>query len=169
MKQETQVSTPETNQIICSQLLQDTDVAHGEAMEPAFIPTQVPLSVQASVSTRDKVLTSLQHSPVVEDRLGDFIFGLEKIFTDKMAEGKAGPNHGWSAREIMDEVTREQNLTAAEQSIAWQFLTADMLGYTQEKLQDLEDGWQRSRKLAIAWSKRPRSKKPTRQPTNTLH
>ena len=87
MKQETQVSTPESNQIICSQLLQDTDVAHGEAMEPASIPMQVPLSDQAGLSTSDKVLTSLQHSPFMEDSLGDFIFGLEKIFTDKMAEG----------------------------------------------------------------------------------
>ena len=82
MQQKTQISTPETNRIICSQLLQDTDVAHGEAMEPASIPMQVPLSDQASVSTRDKVLTSLQHSPVMEDRLGDFIFGLKKMFTD---------------------------------------------------------------------------------------
>ena len=28
-----------------------------------------------------------------------------------MAEGKAGPKHGWSARQIMGEVTKEQNLT----------------------------------------------------------
>ena len=78
-----------------------------------------------------------------------FMDGVKEIFLEKMAKGKASRLRGWSARTMMDELIEEQNLTEGEQDIAWAVLTHDILGYTDHKIKELEDAWQKARKEAI--------------------
>jgi DNA-binding ferritin-like protein (Dps family) len=78
-----------------------------------------------------------------------FMDGVKEIFLQKMAKGKASKIKGWSARTMMDELIEEQNLTEGEQEIAWAVLTHDILGYTDHKIKELEDAWQKARKEAI--------------------
>ena len=52
-------------------------------------------------------------------------------------------------KKTMDELIEEQNLTEGEQDIAWAVLTHDILGYTDHKIKELEDAWQKARKEAI--------------------
>ena len=78
-----------------------------------------------------------------------FMDGVKEIFLQKMAKGKASKIKGWSARTMMDELILEQTLTEAEQDIAWAVLTHDILGYTDHKIKELEDAWQKARKEAI--------------------
>ena len=80
---------------------------------------------------------------------------LRKLFTHKMEKGLRSQRRGWSAREIMDEITLEQCLISPSQKDVWEnvgvqksvwrFFTEEMLGYTQSKLKELEHGWQRNR------------------------
>ena len=70
---------------------------------------------------------------------------LRKLFTHKMEKGLRSQRRGWSAREIMDEITIEQCLTPPSEKIAWCYFTEEMLGYTQSKLKELEYGWQQNR------------------------
>ena len=75
----------------------------------------------------------------------EWINQLRKLFTHKMDNGLRSQRRGWSAREIMDEITIEQCLTPPSEKIAWCFFTEEMLGYTQSKLKELEHGWQQNR------------------------
>ena len=100
--------------------------------------------------------------PMMEAAETPFMNGVKKIFLEKMAKGKASPLKGWSARTMFNEIVEEQHLTPAEQDIAWGILTVDILGYTDKRIKDLEDGWQKEREERIAQGDSPISKKNTK-------
>jgi len=100
--------------------------------------------------------------PMMEAAETPFMNGVKKIFLEKMAKGKASPLKGWSARTMFNEIVEEQHLTPAEQHIAWGILTVDILGYTDKRIKDLEDGWQKEREERIAQGDSPISKKNTK-------
>jgi len=97
-----------------------------------------------------------------------FMDGVKEIFLQKMAKGKASKIKGWSARIMMDELILEQTLTEAEQDIAWAVLTHDILGYTDHKLKELEDAWQKARKETINQGNTPSVTKNVRGSLPTL-
>lgn len=99
--------------------------------------------------------------PMMEAAETPFMNGVKKIFLEKMAKGKASPLKGWSARTMFNEIVEEQHLTPTEQDIAWGILTVDILGYTDKRIKDLEDGWQKEREERIAQGDSPISKKNT--------
>ena len=105
---------------------------------------------------------------MTEEKYDNFISGIDKIFRSKLNKGIKSSRKGWSATAIMDEVTQEQHLTPAEQSIGWAYFTEDILGYTQEKLKELEDGWQRNRKQLDIKGSAPLTKKKTNRPPTPL-
>lgn len=100
--------------------------------------------------------------PMMKAAETPFMNGVKKIFLEKMAKGKASPLKGWSARTMFNEIVEEQHLTPAEQDIAWGILTVDILGYTDKRIKDLEDGWQKEREERIAQGDSPISKKNTK-------
>ena len=105
---------------------------------------------------------------MMKEKLKTFMSDMDKIFKSKMDKGIRSSRKGWSATAIMDEVTQEQHLTPAEQDIAWGYFTVDMLGYTQEKLKELEDGWQRNHKQLDLKGSAPLTKKKTNRPPTPL-
>ena len=87
-----------------------------------------------------------------------------------MKTSKGTRRMGWSAREIMDEVIKEMRLklTPREQEMAWKYLTEDMLGYTQEKLEELENAWQKNRSTLILKGHQPFTKKDAKETSASL-
>jgi hypothetical protein len=97
-----------------------------------------------------------------------FMDSVKEIFLEKMKKGKASKLMGWSARTMMDEVTEEQNLTELEQQITWAVLIQDMLGYTDHKIKELEDAWEKSRENTSLQSNSPNHKKAAQRSSTSL-
>ena len=97
-----------------------------------------------------------------------FMDGVKEIFLEKMAKGKASRLGGWSARTMMDELIEEQNLTEGEQEIAWAVLTHDILGYTDHKIKELEDAWQKAKKETIREGTAPHVTKNAKRSSTLL-